>query len=220
MKNRCETIAAEAGIDSDRLRSVICCIAVVMKEQQQYLSDLDRETGDGDHGFNMARGFDAVVQRLKDAPETGISDLLKIVAMALISNVGGASGPLYGGMFLKASTAAKGLTKMNLSDFVPLFREGVFGIQSRGNAVLGDKTMIDVLLPVAESLEKDCTAGLSGADALANAEKTAAACMEKTRNLVARKGRASYLCEHSLGHIDPGAASSYLMIRAIREAFE
>ena len=204
-------------VTTDRVRSIICDIARVMDEQKQHLDDLDRAIGDGDHGSNMARGFGVVLQKLKDTPGTDIGDLFKIVAMALISNVGGTIGPLYGGMFLKASTAAKGLTKVDLPGFVRLFREGILGVQVLGNAEPGDKTMIDVLLPVLESLEKNSAAKVSCVDAFAEAEKIAADCVKKTKDLVARKGRASYLDEHSVGHIDPGAASSHLMIRAIGE---
>jgi len=201
-----------------QVRSIICDIARVMEKHKQYLSDLDRAIGDGDHGFNMARGFGVVLQKLKDAPGADIGDLLKIVAMTLISNVGGAAGSLYGSMFLKAATAAKGLAAIDLPSFVRLFREGILGLKVRGNADLGDKTMIDVLLPVADSLEKDSAAGLSCIEAFANAEKVAAVCMKKTKNIIARKGRASYLGERSIGHIDPGAASSYLIIFAVHRA--
>jgi len=207
-------------VGTDKIRSIICDIATVMEERKLYLSDLDQAIGDGDHGFNMARGFEVVLQKLKDTTETEIGDLLKTVAMALISNVGGAAGPLYGSMFLKASSAAKGLTQIDLRGFVPLFKEGVLAVQSRGNAELGDKTMMDVLLPVAESLEKDCSAGLSCTEAFANAEKLAKDCMEKTKDIVAKKGRASYLGDRSIGHIDPGAASSYFMIQTICRALQ
>jgi len=205
-------------LTTDKMRSVICDIATIMEEEKQYLSDLDHAIGDGDHGFNMARGFGVVARKLTDTPGTDISDLFKIVAMTLISNVGGAAGPLYGSMFLRASTAAKGLTEVNFVDFVPIFKEGVLGVKARGNAELGDKTMLDVLLPVVESLEDGYAAGLSDMEVLANAEKVAADCMERTKDIVAKKGRASYLGERSIGHIDPGATSSYLMIRTVHRA--
>jgi len=144
--------------------------------------------------------------------------VLKTVAMALISNVGGASGPLYGSLFLKASGVAKGLTEMDLPAFIPVFKEGILGVQARGKAEVGEKTMIDVLIPALESFEKDCAAGLSGKEAFVNAEKVAKECMEKTKDIIAKKGRASYLGERSIGHIDPGATSSYLMISTISKA--
>ena len=206
------------SVNTDKVRSIIGDIAAVIIEQKQYLSDLDQAIGDGDHGFNMARGFEAVMKKLKEAPGADIGEVLKTVAMTLISNVGGAAGPLYGSLFLKASGVAKGLTEMDLSAFVPVLKEGILGVQARGKAELGDKTMIDVLLPMLESIEKDNAAGLSGKEAFANAEKIAAECMEKTRDIIAKKGRASYLGERSIGHIDPGATSSYLMISTINKA--
>ncbi|MDR0447166.1 MAG: dihydroxyacetone kinase subunit L [Treponema sp.] len=206
------------SINIDKVRSIIGDIAGMIEEKKQYLSDLDQAIGDGDHGFNMARGFEVVMQKLKEAPGADIGDVLKTTAMALISNVGGASGPLYGSLFLKAAGLAKGLTEIDLAGFVPIFKEGILGVQARGKAELGDKTMIDVLLPALESLEKDSAAGLSGKEAFANAEKIAASCMEKTKDILAKKGRASYLGERSIGHIDPGATSSYLMISIINKA--
>jgi len=206
------------SVNTDKVRSVIGDIAKVIEEQKQYLSDLDQAIGDGDHGFNMARGFEAVMQKLKETPGADIGEVLKTVAMALISNVGGASGPLYGTLFLKASGAAKGLKEMDLAGFVPILKEGILGVQARGKAELGEKTMVDVLIPALESLERDCAAGLSGKEAFANAEKVAASCMEKTKDIIAKKGRASYLGERSIGHIDPGATSSYLMISVISKA--
>ncbi|MCL2205505.1 MAG: dihydroxyacetone kinase subunit DhaL [Treponema sp.] len=205
-------------IDTDKVRAIVFDIAAAVGEQKQYLSDLDQAIGDGDHGFNMDRGFGVVVQKLKDAPGADIGEVLKTVAMTLISNVGGASGPLYGSLFLKASAAAKGLTEINLQGFLPLFAAGVAGVQAIGKAQLGDKTMLDVLLPVLESLEKDSASGLALKEAFANAEKVAAGSMEKTKDIIAKKGRASYLGERSIGHIDPGAASSYLMISVINKA--
>lgn len=208
------------SINTDKVRSIIGGIATVIEEQKQHLSDLDQAIGDGDHGFNMARGFGATMQKLAEAPGADIGEVLKTVAMALISNVGGASGPLYGTLFLKASGAAKGLTEIDLAGFIPLLKEGILGVQARGKAELGEKTMIDVLIPVLESLEKDSAAGLSGKEAFANAEKTAAECMEKTKDIIAKKGRASYLGERSIGHIDPGATSSYMMISTINKALQ
>ena len=204
------------SINTDKVRSIIGDIAKMIEEQKQYLSDLDQAIGDGDHGFNMARGFEVAMQKLNENPGADIGEVLKTVAMALISNVGGAAGPLYGSFFLKAAGVAKGLTEIDVAGFVPVFKEGVLGVQARGKAELGEKTMIDVMLPVLESLEKD--AGLSGKEAFANAEKVAAEAKEKTKDIIAKKGRASYLGERSIGHIDPGATSSYLMISVINKA--
>ena len=204
------------SVNTDKVRSIIGDIAAVIIEKKQYLSDLDQAIGDGDHGFNMARGFEAAMQKLKEAPGADIGEVLKTVAMALISNVGGASGPLYGTLFLKASGVAKGLSEIDLPGFIPVLKEGILGVQARGKAEPGEKTMIDVLIPVLESLEKD--SGLPAKEAFANAEKVAEECMQKTKDIIAKKGRASYLGERSIGHIDPGATSSYLMISTISKA--
>jgi dihydroxyacetone kinase-like protein len=190
-------------------------ICKVMEEQKDYLSALDQAIGDGDHGFNMARGFAIVREKLENVLGADIGELLKTTAMALISNVGGASGPLYGTLFLRASASAKGWTSIDLSGFIVLLKDGIKGVQERGKAAVGEKTMIDVLVPVLESLEKDNAAGLSGKEAFSNAAVLAAECAEKTKNIQASKGRASYLGERSIGHIDPGAMSSCLMIQTI-----
>ena len=208
------------SINTDKVRSIIGDIAGAIGEQKQHLSDLDQAIGDGDHGFNMARGFDAVMQKLAAAPGADIGEVLKTTAMALISNVGGASGPLYGTLFLKAAGLAKGLSELDLAGFIPLLKEGILGVQARGKAELGEKTMLDVLLPVLGSLENDSAAGISGKAAFANAEKLAAECVEKTKDIIAKKGRASYLGERSIGHIDPGAESSRLMISVISKALD
>ena len=118
------------SINTDKVRSIIGDIAAVIGEQKQYLSDLDQAIGDGDHGFNMARGFDAVMQKFKDTPGTDIGEVLKTTAMTLISNVGGASGPLYGTLFLKAAGLAKGVTELDLAGFVPLLKEGILGFST------------------------------------------------------------------------------------------
>ena len=206
------------SVNTDKVRSIIGDIARVIEEQKEYLSDLDQAIGDGDHGFNMARGFGAAMQKLAETPGADIGEVLKIAAMALISNVGGASGPLYGTLFLKASGVAKELAEIDLAGFIPVFKEGILGVQARGKAELGEKTMVDVLLPVLESLEKDSAAGLSGKEAFVNAEKVAIECRDGTKDIIAKKGRASYLGERSIGHIDPGATSSCLMISTICKA--
>jgi dihydroxyacetone kinase-like protein len=194
---------------------IIVEIAKVIENNKQYLCDLDAAIGDGDHGFNMARGFEAAVKNLQERPSGTIGDVLKTTAMALISNVGGASGPLYGTLFLKASGVAKDFTVFNLSLFNDCFKEGIAGVQSRGRAVLGEKTMLDVLIPVLESLEKSGAEGVLCKNAFKTAVAVAQECAEKTKEIKATKGRASYLGDRSIGHIDPGAMSSCLIIQTI-----
>ena len=204
--------------NGDKVRAILNDMAAVIEANKEHLSDLDQAIGDGDHGFNMARGFAAVTAKLVAAPGATPSDVLKTVAMTLISTVGGASGPLYGTLFLKMAAAIGPGAEIDLAAFVVAYKAGVEGVQARGKAVLGEKTMLDVLIPVGELLEKEAAAGASGKDAFAKAAVLAADCCAKTKDVIATKGRASYLGERSRGHIDPGATSSTLMIEVVAKA--
>jgi dihydroxyacetone kinase-like protein len=205
-------------VNVDKVRSIVGDIAQVIEENKAHLSDLDQAIGDGDHGHNMARGFAAVTEKLAAAPGANPGEVLKTVAMTLISTVGGASGPLYGTLFLKMSTALGTASEIGLPAFAAAFKAGVDGVQMRGKAVLGEKTMLDVLIPVGALLEKEAAAASSGKDAFAKDAALAADCCAKTKDVVATKGRASYLGERSRGHIDPGAASSTLMVEVVAKA--
>ncbi|MDR0538881.1 MAG: dihydroxyacetone kinase subunit L [Spirochaetaceae bacterium] len=198
--------------------SIISAIDKTISENKEYLSSLDQAIGDGDHGFNLARGFEAVTAKLKASQPSSIGDVLKTTAMALISTVGGASGPLYGTLFLKMATALADKTETSLDSFVSAFKAGIDGVKERGKAVLGEKTMLDVLIPVGELLEKESMQGTPGKEALAKAAALAEKCRDETKDLLATKGRASYLGARSRGHIDPGAASAYLMIKVIAQS--
>jgi dihydroxyacetone kinase-like protein len=206
------------SVNTEKSAAIIRAIAKAVLDNKQYLSDLDQAIGDGDHGFNMARGFEAVGVKLGAAPSATIGGALKTTAMALISTVGGASGPLYGSFFLKMASAIGEKTEIDLAAFAPAFKEGVLAVKARGKAEFGEKTMLDVLIPVAELLEKEAAAGKDGRSAFAGAAKLAEECMNNTKDKVATKGRAAYLGERSAGHIDPGATSSYLMIKTVAEA--
>lgn len=205
------------SISSDGIREILLDMARIIEENKQYLTDLDAAIGDGDHGHNMARGFAAVKAKLEENADLAPDALLKTTAMALISNVGGASGPLYGTLFLKGAGAVGGKSSLNLQDLADLLREGVEGVKFRGRSDFGEKTMLDVLVPVQQSLEADAAADVPCGEALRKAQIVAEACVEKTRDMVATKGRASYLGERSRGHIDPGAMSSCLLLSVIKE---
>lgn len=206
-------------MNTEKVIAVIAAMAQAIDEYKDELSALDQSIGDGDHGFNMARGFEAVRAKLSAAPQSSVGDALKTTAMALISNVGGASGPLYGTLFLKMAGAVAGKTELDLAGFAAALKAGVEGVKERGKAVVGEKTMLDVLVPVTAFLEKEAAAGVNGADALAKAAALAAERRDGTKDIIATKGRASYLGERSKGHIDPGAASSCLLIETLaREA--
>lgn len=171
---------------------------------KDYLTDLDRSIGDADHGVNMAKGFGFS----KEALEADFDDyktLFNKVATTLLSKVGGASGPLYGSFFMKFAASLKDVDELTREKLNQAFTAGVDGVKQRGKAEVGDKTMVDVLEPVAEALN----AGKSFDDVVKIAEES----MEKTKDIKAKKGRASYVGERSIGHIDPGAASSYILIK-------
>lgn len=189
--------------------------AASMEEHREELVRLDTAIGDGDHGTNMDRGMRKALEQLTAKEQADIGAELKTVAMALISNVGGAAGPLYGTLFLQMGTALAGKQEADLETYAAAWRKGVEGVQARGKAELQDKTMIDALVPAVEALEK-----ASGLDsALQDAAGAAEQGMRDTIPLIARKGRASYLGERSRDHQDPGATSSYYLLQTAAEAF-
>ncbi|MUV36818.1 Phosphoenolpyruvate--glycerone phosphotransferase [Lentibacillus sp. JNUCC-1] len=168
-----------------------------------YLSELDQAIGDGDHGSNMARGVEAMTQELNQATPETVADIFKPAAMSLISNIGGASGPLYGTALLEMSKQAA----EDAEDLGALLQAGLAGIQKRGKAQLGDKTMIDVWSPVIEAVENS-----------ALNKETVYNAVEATKELKAEKGRAAYVGERSIGHLDPGAVSSGYFFEALIES--
>ncbi len=190
--------------------------AASLQENRELLTRLDAETGDGDHGINMERGFHKVAAWLQTAADTGDPGaVLKGAAMALISSVGGASGPLYGTFFLRAAGGAAGKEALAGADVLAMMEAGLAGVRERGKAAPGDKTMIDALHPAVEALRRAVTAGRDLPTALAGAADAAEQGARDTLPLVARKGRASYLGERSAGHLDPGAVSCALLLRAL-----
>jgi dihydroxyacetone kinase-like protein len=189
-------------------------LAAVFSRAKEQLTALDAAIGDADHGINMDRGFSAVAVDLATNPPADIASALKETAMALIRTVGGAAGPLYGTFFLRASGACAGKVELSLADWVAAFRQGVEGVQQRGKAGPGDKTMLDALLPACEAMSQAAGQGAGLPEILGRAERAAEEGARATIPLQARKGRASYLGERSVGHQDPGATSAYLLIRA------
>lgn len=189
--------------------------AAVIAENRTELITLDREIGDGDHGENMDRGFSAVVGKLDDIrTDATPGDVLKLVATTLISTVGGASGPLFGTAYLKASGAVGSAPELDPAALVALLRAARDGIVLRGKAEVGDKTMIDAWTPAVDAAAGAEADGQDEAGVLAAAAAAAERGAEATEPLVARKGRASYLGERAIGHRDPGAQSSALILRA------
>lgn len=184
-------------------------------QHKDELTRLDSEIGDADHGSNMARGLDAVVAKLDPAPANA-GDLFKTVGMTLVSSVGGASGPLYGTLFLRMGPALSS-DEVDATALGAALRAGVEGVVARGKAELGDKTMIDALSPALDAWDAAVTEGADAAAAARAAADAAARGRDATEPLVARKGRASYLGERSAGHLDPGAASATLLLEALRD---
>lgn len=188
--------------------------AAVIAEHNVELSALDRAIGDGDHGENMDRGFQAILGKLNEAvPETP-GAAFKLAAMTLMSKVGGAAGPLYGTAFLRAATSAGDAAELDSAALAAALTAARDGVVARGKAESGDKTMIDAWTPAVDAADAAAEAGASPAELLAAAAKAAEDGAVATDPLVARKGRASYLGERSAGHRDPGAASSALLLRA------
>lgn len=191
---------------------------VVLNENKDYLTQLDAAIGDADHGTNMDRGFKKVAEKLPTVADKDIGNILKTVGMTLISSVGGASGPLYGTFFQRGGMAADAKEELSDEDLVAMLQGAVDGVQARGRAQPGDKTMMDALLPAMAALKAAVAEGKGSAASLADAVAAAEQGMKDTIPLQARKGRASYLGERSIGHQDPGATSSYLILNALLEA--
>jgi phosphoenolpyruvate---glycerone phosphotransferase subunit DhaL len=195
----------------------IRAFADAIAQNKDFLTDLDSAIGDADHGINMHRGMTAVLAKLDGAGSADIGALLKTVGMTLVSSVGGAGGPLYGTLFLRLGASAAGKEEVTDEDWVAMVAESVEGVQSRGKAEPNDKTMVDALIPARDALAAAVAAGEPFADALRASAAAAEEGMKATIPLVARKGRASYLGERSAGHQDPGATSSWLLMRTAAE---
>jgi dihydroxyacetone kinase-like protein len=200
-------------IDAAALDRWIRAFAAVVAESEEELTRLDSAIGDADHGANMRRGLKAVVAKLDEAAPAGPAALLKQAGMTMVSTVGGASGPLYGTFFLRMAAAVGDAGTLDKAGFAAALRAGVDGVVARGKAEAGDKTMYDALAPAVDALD----AALGGEDtsgALQAAADAAAHGRDATTPMQARKGRASYLGERSVGHQDPGATSAALLLQA------
>jgi phosphoenolpyruvate---glycerone phosphotransferase subunit DhaL len=208
------------AIDVADLRRWMREFARVVTRDAGELTRLDAAIGDADHGPNMQRGTEAVVNAIDDPGTADHSPgaLLKVIGMTLVSTVGGASGPLYGTFFLRMSAAAGDGERLDGAAFAAALRAGLDGVVARGKAEADDKTMFDALAPACDALEGALAAGATLCAGLAAATDAAAAGRDATTPMLARKGRASYLGERSVGHQDPGATSAALLIRAAADA--
>jgi dihydroxyacetone kinase-like protein len=204
-------------ITTEDIRYWLQQLALVLQENREYLTQLDSAIGDADHGINMDRGFKAVTEKLSTQTEMDIGSLLKLVGTTLVSTVGGASGPLYGTAFLRAGIAMTGKRELYESDYIALLEAAVEGIKARGKAQPGEKTMLDALAPALAAAKEAEARHLDLVEITRRASEAAEEGMKATIPLVATKGRASYLGERSAGHQDPGATSSWLLLKTLAD---
>ena len=199
-----------------QLRQWLHAYAERIQSQEHYLTELDAAIGDADHGANMRRGTRKICERMAEADFhfDDISSFLRAIGMILISSVGGAAGPLYGAFFLRAAQVQQDDDTVSLDELATMFRAGLEGVQQRGKAQVGDKTLIDALQPAVEALEAAAAQKASIHTALAAAATAAETGMHKTIDMQANRGRASYLGPRAIGHQDPGATSLYYLIEA------
>ena len=213
------SLSVVEAVTVDRLVAWLSAFRDAVHEHGAYLTELDSAIGDADHGANLIRGMDAVMAAV-EPPPANAGDLLKKVGMTLVTSVGGASGPLYGTFFLRAATAVGDATVLDGAALLTALRAGLEGIVARGKAEAGDKTMYDALAPAIGAFEEALASGAEPDVAARAAADAAAAGRDATEPMLALKGRASYLGERSVGHLDPGAASSALLIAALAETLE
>lgn len=190
-------------------------MADVIHENKEHLTDLDAAIGDGDHGINMDRGFQAILKKLPSVKDKDAGTILKTAGMALVSSVGGAGGPLYGTAFMQAGMAVAGKYELEAEDLLAILDAALRGVVMRGRANLDDKTMVDTITPTVAAMRESLGNGAGTTEALERATAAAEKGMKDTIPMLAKKGRASYLGERSIGHQDPGATSSYLLIRTM-----
>lgn len=201
-------------VSTEKLIQIVTAMAEVIQANKDFLTELDMPIGDSDHGINLARGFQAVVAKLPTLADKDVGTILKNVGMTLVSTVGGASGPLYGTAFMKAGGKMAGKAEVGLEDFLVMLNEAVEGIKMRGKSTTGEQTMLDAMVPALEAMR--ATAG-TDSQRLQAGLAAAKEGVERTKDMIATKGRASYLGERSLGHQDPGATSFTLLLQTIVE---
>ena len=206
-------------ISRDAVVAWLEAVAAAIQSNKDDLTQLDAAIGDADHGTNMDRGFQAVIAKLPGVTGQDIGAVLKAVGMTLVSTVGGAGGPLYGTFFLQMGAATAGKLELTLADWATALEAGVDGVVKRGKASVGDKTMVDALVPGLEALKAAAAEGADLPQALQRSAQAAEQGMRATTPMVARKGRASYLGERSAGHQDPGATSARLLLQVAADTW-
>jgi len=190
-----------------------------INEHKDYLTELDQPIGDSDHGINMARGFKALEDKLDSLKDKDVSTILKTVGMTLVSQVGGSSGPLYGTAFMYAGNALNGINEITLNDFSIALNSAIEGVKMRGKASVGEATMLDAMVPALDGLNQAINNKLSIKDTLNNVYDKAQQGANSTIPMIATKGRASYVGERAIGHLDPGAQSFAYLMETIKEFY-
>lgn len=204
-----------ADCTAETVVGAIRALNTTVQEHREELTTLDRTIGDGDHGENLARGFAAAAEKVEEASPASPGATLKLVATTLISTVGGASGPLFGTAFLRAATALGTAEAVDASGVAQALEAASGGVVARGKAEAGDKTMVDAFEPAVRAAQEAANSGADVAAVLAAAAEAAEQGAASTKPLQARKGRASYLGERSVGHVDPGAQSTAYLLRSL-----
>lgn len=205
-------------IDANTNLAIIRLVAAKIEEQKDFLTELDQPIGDSDHGINMARGFSEVVAKLPTLEGKDIGTVLKTIGMTLVSKVGGSAGPLYGSAFMKAGMSVIGKTEIDVNDFIGMLDTAVEAVRQRGKSTTEEKTMLDAMVPAAAAIRRAVEAGAGPKEAFDAGVAAAWAGVEHTKELIATKGRASYVGERGIGHQDPGATSFAFMLEAIASA--
>ena len=207
-------MAAATLADVER---VVKVMAETVVANEKYFGDLDAVVGDGDFGYSMARGYEVVLSDWDQLDRTDIATFLKKVAVIITSRIGGTSGPIWGTGFLRAGATAAGATSLDGHQIVAMLRAVTDGIKARGGAEVGDKTLLDALVPATDTIEEQAEGGASAADALRAAATTARSAAEGTKQMLAKKGRAAYTGERSIGTLDAGAVAVAVLFEAIAD---
>ena len=200
-------------------KEVVLSLISEIDKNKAWLSEIDGAIGDGDHGVNMAKGFNMAKEKVDDTGET-LSEQLKSLGMILVSNIGGAMGPIYGTFFMRMAKPIEGKYEIDENDFKSMLESALEGVKKRGQAEVGDKTLVDTLEPATKAFAESVEKGLSFKEALDKMVEAAKKGMESTKNLVAKKGRSSRLGDRSKGTIDAGSASCYIILKTLAESIE
>jgi phosphoenolpyruvate---glycerone phosphotransferase subunit DhaL len=203
------------GSSLDGVEMVVRTIAETAVENEKYFGDLDAVVGDGDFGYSMARGFELVLSGFDSFDRSDIGTFLKKIAVVITGRIGGTSGPIWGTAFIRAGTAAAGKTELTTADTIGMLRAAIEGIKQRGQSDLGDKTLLDALVPAVDVLEEALASGSTVSEALARAATTAREKAEATKEMLAKRGRAAYTGERSIGTLDAGAVAVAVMLERL-----